>query len=111
MGTSTGGRSSITINAAGGVEVAAVTEADIDEVASIDGLSFTGNILGIGNNWYEFDHDTKTYSVAQVTYVITTTEGNYAKFQIVTFSGPGGESFWSIFEYLYQDDDSGDFDI
>ncbi len=109
MGTRTGGRSTIAINCAGGVEAAAVEGNDIDEVSGISGLSFSGDMLTIGNGWYDFDHDTKTYSVVQNTYVVKTTEGNYAKFQLATFDGPGGESFYCFFEYLYQADGAAEF--
>jgi len=40
------------------------------------------------------------------TFIIKTVEGNYAKFQIATFYGPGEprQQFWSLFEYHYQAD-------
>ncbi len=37
--------------------------------------------------WYAYDHDAKVYSVAKNTYVLKTTEGKFAKFQIATFDG------------------------
>jgi hypothetical protein len=104
MGASTGGRSSVAINAKGGVEAAIVEGRKIDEVLETGGLTFSSNVLTVGNSWYNFEHSTRTYSVAENTYVFKTTEGNYAKMQIATFKGPGDESFYSIFEYLYQAD-------
>ena len=109
MGTSTGGRSSIAINTAGGVSVAVVEDKDIDEVTEAGPLSYSTDLLAIGNGWYEFDRDTRTFSVEKKTYVVKTTGGNYAKFQPATFDGPNGESFWCVFEYLYQDDGAATF--
>jgi hypothetical protein len=110
MGSTTGGRSSVAINAAGGVEAAVVEGSSIDEVSDASGLTFSDDILAVGNSWYTFHHDTRTYEVMENTYVFKTTEGNYAKMQIATFKGPAGERFWSQFAYLYQEDGSTTFD-
>jgi hypothetical protein len=104
MGAMTGGRSSVAINAKGGVEAATAEDSRIDEVLATGALSFSDDILAVGHSWYTFDHSTRTYSVNQNTYVFKTTEGNYAKMQIATFTGPNDEGFWSEFDWLYQAD-------
>jgi hypothetical protein len=109
MGTATGGRSSIAINSAGGVSVAVAEGKNIDEVTDASSFTYSNSMFSIGHGWYAYDHDAKVYSVAKNTYVLKTTEGKFAKFQIATFDGPGGEAFWCLFEYLYQDDSTAFF--
>ncbi|KMQ52551.1 hypothetical protein CHISP_0320 [Chitinispirillum alkaliphilum] len=107
MGTMTGGRSSIVLNTAGGVEAAVLEDVSIDNVENISALNFSNELFTIGYEWYAFDQASRIFSLLNNTYVVRTVTGNYAKFQIGTFYSIDDDprkQFWSIFEYLYQAD-------
>ncbi|MDC7218677.1 MAG: HmuY family protein [Spirochaetales bacterium] len=103
------GRSYILQNTEGACEIASAEDYSIDELLSDDSLTYDSTITAIGSDWYTFDHTTYTYSVDTVTYVVKTTEENYAKFQPGTFYGSDGEKFYVTFRYLYEEDNDGEF--
>ncbi len=117
MGPSFGmwcGLSSISENIAGLIESCLVKK-NIEDVTSASGLTLSANLIiatGVGS-WYEFidpdDHSAGVKVILEQTYVVQTVEGNYAKFQMLTYDGPNGESFYSVFKYYYQDGGSPDF--
>ena len=109
MSSMTSGRSSIVLNTKGGVEVATVDSAQLDEVTTTSGLTFNDEMLAIDHDWYSYDRSSKTYVINPAVYVIKTTEDKYAKIKILSFKGPDGESFWSVFDYYYQEDGSATF--
>ncbi len=102
--TYTAGRSSIIINSVGGVTAGAVADMNADKVLDVSTLTFSDYFSAIGNSWYAFDTDSKTFSVPQITYVIKDGEGNHAKFQMTSFYGPiSGQQFYSSMVYLLGD--------
>lgn len=109
MGSSTSGRSSIAINSMGGAKVYQVSDVSLSDVVKVEKDSLSSDMLLIGNSWYEYDRSTKLYSVMENVYVIQTTEEHYAKVRFLTFLGPNGESFYTKFKYLYQEDGSTTF--
>ncbi len=98
------GRSSVAINTKAGVEVAAVSDAQLADVTDAANLSYSTDLLAIGHSWYDFNRDTRVYELAPVVYVFKTAEGNYAKMKMLSFKGPNDERFWSVIKYLYQED-------
>jgi len=104
------GRSSVSVNIASSVK-SALVEKNIEDVKSASGLTLSPDLLNIGHNWYTYNHATHTYSVdPQKTWIIQTVEGNYAKFQMLTFYGPNKEKFYSEFKFYYQDGGSTEFE-
>ncbi|MDR3303740.1 MAG: HmuY family protein [Treponema sp.] len=104
------GRSSILVNEYKEVTAAKVADTQITDVLTVPAAdTFSGVIdTAIGYKWYETGtggaNGGPTYRVDPKTFVIKTVEGNYAKFQPLTFAGPNSESFYMKFEYLYQAD-------
>jgi hypothetical protein len=111
MGSLKNGRSSVAINAIGGVEVAAVEDVQLAEVTDASAYTYSTNPLAIGHNWYEYNRNDRVYELQPTVYVIKTTEGNYAKMKLLSFEGPNDESFWSVFKYHYQADGSTSFSM
>jgi hypothetical protein len=102
-------RSSILLNTYKGVKAYTAEEKLIEQVLNTDGLAEQGDVDAIGYGWYTMTGMPPTFSVKNNTYVIKTAEGNYAKFQPLSFYGPNTESFYMRFSYLYQDDGSATF--
>ncbi|ERP31240.1 HmuY family protein [Chitinivibrio alkaliphilus] len=105
MGDRIGGRSSIAINSSAGMEAVILPDTDIEEVTSVGSREFADDPLGIGHNWYTFDHDERVFSVDPATSLIRLPDNSVVKMQIHTFYGPGGEQFWCDFEYLFANED------
>lgn len=104
------GRSDVLLNTAGGVEGATVDDTAIEAVVNISDYTFSSVIDTLGYSWYTHNHSaTPAYSVNTLTYVVETTEGNYAKLQPGSFYGPNSEQFYMTFRYYYQADGSTDF--
>lgn len=89
-------RSSILLNSYREVKVYTAAGKPVREVPGIDGLSPSTEVDAIGSLWYGADG-----SVNKNTYVVKTVEGNFAKFQPESYTGPAGESFYMTFTYLY----------
>ncbi|MDC7222180.1 MAG: HmuY family protein [Spirochaetales bacterium] len=103
------GGSFILQNGEGSCEAAIAEDTEIEDLISYDDLTYDSAVSTMGRNWYTFDHDSYTYSVDTVTFTVKTTEGNYAKFQPLTFYGPDDESFYMTFDYYYETGTTGDF--
>ncbi len=103
------GRSSVSINAKTGVEAAKVDSSQLADVLSAGNLAFSTVRNTIGHGWYKYNRVDKVYELLPTVYVIKTTEGHYAKMKMLSFKGPNGESFWSMFKYYYQSDGSTTF--
>ncbi|MDT0632450.1 HmuY family protein [Rubrivirga litoralis] len=82
------------------------------------GGSFPGTpyvvCTGSGNGWYTYADGVVT-PVPGRTLVLQTSEGDYAKFRVLSYyrgnpSEPGGEGRYYTFEYVVQPDGSRDFD-
>ncbi|MDR1899147.1 MAG: hypothetical protein LBQ55_03975 [Treponema sp.] len=108
MGGAATARSAVLLNHYKGVEAAAAAGRSIDTVFNTSGLTFSDEVDAIGYGWYTMV-GMGSYTVNTTTYVIRTAEGNYAKFQPGSFYGPGGESYYMTFRYLYSGAASGQF--
>ncbi|MDR1248817.1 MAG: hypothetical protein LBK63_05885 [Treponema sp.] len=85
-------------------EVTAYTAAGkpVRDVAGIAGLSPSTEIDAIGGLWHSADNsEPPVYRANENTYVVRTVEGNFAKFQPESYTGPAGEGFYMTFTYLY----------
>ncbi len=102
------GRSSIGLNKKGGVEAGIAEGVLLGEVMDPKEYDYSDEILTIGHEWYEHEmgDNGHVYYTLDNVYLIKTTEGRYAKMKMLTFKGPEGESYWSIFKYHYQEDGS-----
>jgi hypothetical protein len=97
-------RSSILLNIYREVKVYTAAGKSIREVSDIDGLSLSADIDAIGCLWYGADgSEPPVYRANKNTYVVKTVEGNFAKFQPESYTGPAGEGFYMTFTYLYGD--------
>ena len=68
----------------------------------VDGPSLSAGIDAIVCLWHSVeDSEQPVYRVKTNTYVVRTVEGNFAKFQPESYTGPAGESFYMDFTYLY----------
>jgi hypothetical protein len=95
-------RSSILLNTYREVKVYTAAGKSIREVAGIEGLSPSTGVDAIGCRWYGAGgSEPPVYGVNKNTYVVRTVEGNFAKFQPESYTGPAGESFYMTFTYLY----------
>lgn len=108
------GLSSISENIAGLIESCLVKK-NIEDVTSASGLALSANLIiatGTGS-WYDWTEGVPMQFplvvIPEQTYVVQTVEGNYAKFQMMTYNGPNNESFYSVFKFYYQDGGSPDF--
>ncbi len=105
MGGSVSGRSSIAINALGGVQsatISAESEIELSSVTAVPASGFSGTELAPGSSWVSYSSTTKVFTMLPVVYVVKTTEGNYAKFRMINFMGPNNEYYYSLFKFLYQ---------
>jgi hypothetical protein len=103
------GRSSVLLNIYKGVEAAKAEGKYMETVFNTSGLTFSGEVDAIGYSWYSMAGMPPTFSVPVNTFVVKTAEENYAKFQPATFYGPGNESFYMTFRYLYSGSSAGTF--
>jgi hypothetical protein len=102
-------RSSVLLNIYKGVEAAKATGKTMEQVLNTSGLTFSGEVDAIGYSWYNMTGMPPTFYITPNTFVVTTAEGHYAKFQPGTFYGPNNESFYMSFRYLYSGSSSGGF--
>lgn len=103
------GRSSIAINKKGAVAVASVENVQLAHVVDALAYPYRTDLLAIGHGWYNYNNADKVYEVLPNVYVVKTTEGHYAKMKMLSFKGPNGESFWSVFKYYYQSNGASHF--
>jgi hypothetical protein len=95
-------RSSILLNVYREVKACAAAGKAVQEVSGVDNQNLSAGINAIGCLWYGAD-GSGVCRVNRNTYVVRTVEGNFAKFQPETCTGPAGEGFYMTFTYLYGD--------
>jgi hypothetical protein len=115
------GRSTILINIAKGVKAYTAEGQSIEAVldlSEIEETAYSTAVDAIGNEqttdrsgWYtKAGGPPPTFSPIVNTFVIINPVGKYGKFQPGSFYGPGNESFYVSFRYLFADNDTGIFD-
>jgi hypothetical protein len=96
------GRSSILINVVKEGMAGAISK-EINAVTGTTTVKMRSCVDAIGYQWYSMEGMPPTFShVEDTTYVVKTAEGNFAKFQPLTFYGPNNESFVMRFKYKYE---------
>jgi len=95
-----GAKSAILLNTNASVKAALIDSLPIDS-ATYESTTLSSSMDAIGAGWYVSNYDPTTHistvTVPELTYVVQDASGDFYKLQVLTFTGPNGESFYSVF--------------
>lgn len=95
-----GAKSAILLNTKADVKAALIDSLPIDS-ATYESTTLSSSMDAIGAGWYVSNYDPTTHistvTVPELTYAIQDASGDLYKLQVLTFTGPNGESFYSVF--------------
>ncbi len=95
-----GAKSAILLNTNASVKAALIDSLPIDS-ATYESTALSSSMDAIGASWYVSNYDPTTHistvTVPDLTCVIQDASGDFYKLQVLTFTGPNGESFYSVF--------------
>lgn len=95
-----GAKSAILLNTHADVKAALLDSLPLDS-ATYESTTLSSSMDAIGAGWYVSNYDPTTHistvTVPQWTYAVQDASGDVYKLQVLTFTGPNGESFYSVF--------------
>lgn len=95
-----GARSAVMLNTDAHVQAGFIAGKKFDEVTSVAGVSFSGDVDAIGANWYTYNSSANPpYSVNPGVWIVKTQDGKFWKLALLTFYGPQGEEFYTVFQF------------
>jgi len=95
-----GARSAIMLNTDAHVQAGFITGKTFDDVASVAGVTLSGDVNAIGANWYTYSGSTNPpYTVNPGVWIVKAGDGTFWKLALLTFYGSKGEEFYTIFQF------------
>jgi hypothetical protein len=86
-------------NVGSGAQIATADSVALDDLTVADWAANVEDVYVL-KGWYKYDHDAKAYSYPLKSYLVTTAEGKYAGFQILSYQS-AGKSGYPTFVYKY----------